>query len=187
MGWVRAIGWTHLFRSHWSSRRQDTSQCAEVYAHSFHRIPAPFSGDGLGWGACFLDWGEIAWHPSTLEGCARIAQTPSPISGRARRKQLDGLPFRRQVPLGPYIVDFLCAKQRLIIEVDGGKHAGANVDRTRTAWLEGRGFRILRFWNNDVLGNLDGVIEAILLVLRSEASPPPHPAPIEKSRGRGKG
>jgi len=105
---------------------------------------------------------------------------------RLRRKQLDGLRFRRQVPLGPYIVDFLCAKQRLIIEVDGGQHAGANVDRTRTAWLEGRGFRILRFWNNDVLRNLDGVIEGILLVLRTEASPPPHPAPIEKSRGRGK-
>ena len=52
---------------------------------------------------------------------------------RLRRKQLDGLRFRRQVPLGPYIVDFLCAKQRLIIEVDGGQHAGATVDRTRTA------------------------------------------------------
>ena len=106
---------------------------------------------------------------------------------RLRRKQLDGLRFRQQVPLGPYIVDFLCAKHRLIIEVDGGQHAGATVDRTRTAWLEGRGFRVMRFWNNDVLQNLNGVIETILLALRSEGSPPPQPAPIEKSRGRGKG
>ena len=65
--------------------------------------------------------------------------------------------------------------------------AGATVDRTRTAWLEGRGFRVMRFWNNDVLQNLNGVIETILLALRIEGSPPPHPAPIEKSRGRGKG
>src|SRR5437762_5339600 len=143
------------------------------------RIPAPLQWGRVRVGGCFLDWGEIAWHPSTLEGCARIAPTPRARSGKARRKQLDGLRFRRQVPLGPYIVDFLCARQRLIIEVDGGQHAGATVDRTRTAWLDGRGFRILRFWNNDVLGNLDGVIEAILLVLRSEASPPPRPAPIE--------
>ena len=78
------------------------------------------------------------------------------------------------MPLGPYIVDFLCAKQRLIIEVDGGQHADANADRARTAWLEGRGFRILRFWNNDVLRNLDGVIEAILLAPQSEASSRPH-------------
>jgi very-short-patch-repair endonuclease len=109
---------------------------------------------------------------------------------KLRRKQLDGLRFRQQVPLGPYIVDFLCARHRLIIEVDGGQHAGANVDRARTAWLEGRGFRILRFWNNDVLQNLDGVIEEIFLALRSEGSPPPHPAPIEgagvKKRGRRK-
>jgi len=98
---------------------------------------------------------------------------------RLRRKQLDGVRFRQQAPLGPYIVDFLCAKQRLIIEVDGGQHAGANADRARSAWLEGRGFRVMRFWNNDVLRNLDGVIEAILVVLRSEGSPPPFPAPIE--------
>src|SRR5437868_3430396 len=62
----------------------------------------------------------------------------------------------------------------------------AKADRARTVWLESSGFRILRFCNSDFLQNLDGVIEAILLALRSEASPPPHPAPIGKSRGRGK-
>ena len=96
---------------------------------------------------------------------------------RLRRKQLDGLRFRQQVPLGPYIVDFLCPGQMLVVEVDGGQHVDDGAERT--AWLEARGFRVLRFWNNDVLQNPDGVIETILLALRSKASPPPHPAPIE--------
>ena len=99
---------------------------------------------------------------------------------RLRRKQLDRLRFRQQVPIGPYVVDFLCPKQRLIVEVDGGQHAVATAaDLERAAWLEGRGFRVVQFWNNDVVQNLDGVIETILLALRSEVSPPPHPAPIE--------
>jgi very-short-patch-repair endonuclease len=99
---------------------------------------------------------------------------------RLRRKQLDGARFRQQAPLGPYVVDFLCPEQRLIIEVDGGQHALATAaDRERSAWLEDRGFRVMRFWNNDVLQNPNGVIETILRALRGELSPPPHPAPIE--------
>ena len=103
---------------------------------------------------------------------------PRLIHTRLRRKQLDGLRFRQQAPLGPYVVDFLCPARMLVIEVDGGQHAGADPDRERTGWLEGRGFRLMRFWNNDVLQNPDGVIEAIRLALRGEASPPPQPAPI---------
>lgn len=101
---------------------------------------------------------------------------------RLRRKQLDGCRFRQQVSLGPYVADFLCARRMLIVEVDGGQHAEAQSDRVRTIWLEARGFRVLRFWNNDVLKNPDGVVETILIALR-EASPPPHPAPIERGRG----
>ena len=87
---------------------------------------------------------------------------------RLRRKQLDGARFRQQVPLGAYVVDFLCLEERLIVEVDGGQHAlGTAKDEARTAWLEERGFRVLRFWNNDVLKNLDGVIDVILRVLRA--------------------
>jgi very-short-patch-repair endonuclease len=96
------------------------------------------------------------------------------VWARLRRKQLDGIRFRQQVPLGPYVVDFLCPEQRLIIEIDGGQHMLAtNADDERTAWLEARGFRVVRFWNNDVLKNLDGVIESILAALRAEVSPPP--------------
>ena len=89
-----------------------------------------------------------------------------------RRRQLDGSRFRQQVPLGPYVVDFLCVKSRLMIELDGGQHAmNAEADKKRTAWLESRGFRVLRFWNNDVFKNIDGVLATILK--EREASPPP--------------
>jgi very-short-patch-repair endonuclease len=86
---------------------------------------------------------------------------------KLRRRQLDGFRFRRQVPLGPYFVDFLCIEERLIIEVDGGQHAVEQAaDAKRTAWLKGEGFRVVRFWNNDVLANADGVIEIILRARR---------------------
>jgi len=93
---------------------------------------------------------------------------------RIRRKQLDGVRFRQQVPLGPYVVDFLCLEQRLAIEIDGGQHALAtDADDARTAWLEARGFCVIRFWNSDVTRNIDGVTELILAALRAELSPPP--------------
>jgi very-short-patch-repair endonuclease len=89
-----------------------------------------------------------------------------------RRRQLDGSRFRQQVPLGPYVVDFLCVKSRLIIEIDGGQHATAvEADEERTTWLKSRRFRVIRFWNNEVLENIEGVLAAILREV--EASPPP--------------
>jgi very-short-patch-repair endonuclease len=85
-----------------------------------------------------------------------------------RKRQLDGLRFRRQVPIGPYIADFVCLEQRLIIEVDGGQHAVATEeDAVRTDWLRAQDFRVIRFWNNDVLGNPDGIHEAICDVIRT--------------------
>jgi very-short-patch-repair endonuclease len=81
-----------------------------------------------------------------------------------RRKQLDAFRFRRQQPIGPYVADFYCAIARLVIEVDGGQHTGG-IDAARDAWLAARGYRVLRFWNNDVLGNIEGVVAAIRLAL----------------------
>lgn len=79
-----------------------------------------------------------------------------------RRKQLRGARFRRQAPIGPYIVDFFCPEAKLIIELDGGQHADAvAADTRRTAWLEARSYRVVRFWNNDVMENIDGVLEVI--------------------------
>lgn len=78
-------------------------------------------------------------------------------------KQLQGLKFRRQEPIGDYIVDFVCFSKRLIIEVDGGQHAiEREKDITRDEWLLSQGFKVLRFWNNEVLRNLEGVSDVIL-------------------------
>ena len=87
---------------------------------------------------------------------------------RLRRRQLDDCRFRRQAPIGRYIVDFACFERRLIVEIDGGQHARRrNADAARTVWLERQGFKVLRFWNNDVLGNTDGVVATLLGELRA--------------------
>lgn len=87
---------------------------------------------------------------------------------RLRDRQLDGAKFRRQHPLGPYVLDFFCESERLVIEVDGGQHADcAAKDEKRSAWLIAKGCRVLRFWNHDVLNNIDGVLETIQRALKS--------------------
>ena len=69
--------------------------------------------------------------------------------------------FRRQVPIGPYIADFLCYDARVIIEADGGQHCQSRKDAARDAWFARQGFRVLRFWNNDILKNPEGVATVI--------------------------
>jgi very-short-patch-repair endonuclease len=77
------------------------------------------------------------------------------------------------MPLGPYFVDIACIAEKLIIELDGGQHASAGkYDAARTRFLEARGFRVLRFWNNDALENLDGVLERIAEVISTSPSQP---------------
>ena len=95
---------------------------------------------------------------------------------RLRAHQL-GAHFRRQAPLGPYVLDFVCFASRLVIEVDGGQHADSESDQVRDAWLQGQGFRVLRFWNNEVLQNIDGVLETIMVELNK--APPPQPSPVK--------
>jgi very-short-patch-repair endonuclease len=86
---------------------------------------------------------------------------------RLRVEQIDGYRFRRQVPIGPYVADFACLKARLVVEVDGGQHAAdAERDEQRTAWLASQKFRVVRFWDNDVLLQTDEVLESIRLALR---------------------
>lgn len=81
---------------------------------------------------------------------------------RLRAQQIDGQRFRRQVPIGPYIADLVCLKGRLIIELDGSQHANDVArDSERTAWLASQGFRVLRFWDNEVLMETDGVVDWI--------------------------
>jgi very-short-patch-repair endonuclease len=79
-----------------------------------------------------------------------------------RLRQLGGHKFRRQHPFGSYIVDFVCLEKRVVIEVDGGQHrAQAIYDQQRTAWIEQQGFRVLRFWDHEVMQNIEAVKEAI--------------------------
>lgn len=85
---------------------------------------------------------------------------------RLRRRQMLGYKFRRQQPLGRYIVDFVCFEKRLIIEVDGSQHLEQqSYDEVRSRWLEQQGYEVLRFWNNKVLAETDAVVDAIVLWL----------------------
>ncbi len=85
-----------------------------------------------------------------------------------RNKQLNGVKFRRQQPMGDYIVDFISFDRNLIIEIDGGQHNdnhNADKDALRTKWLESHGFRVMRFWNNAVKENPEGVFDTLTLAL----------------------
>jgi very-short-patch-repair endonuclease len=94
-----------------------------------------------------------------------------------RNRRLLGFKFRRQVPKQGYVADFLCPSARLIVEVDGGQHALRTAeDNVRTKQLEQDGYRVLRFWNNDVLNNLEGVLTVIAAELANHA-PSPQPSP----------
>jgi very-short-patch-repair endonuclease len=98
---------------------------------------------------------------------------------RIRKKQLHGHRFRRQVPLGSYVVDFACIERALIVEVDGGQHGWRQEsDDKRTAWLEAHGWRVVRFWNNEVLQNIEGVLEKLSSEVNVSGDfPHPNPPP----------
>ena len=106
-----------------------------------------------------------------------------------RSRQLAGFKFRRQQPITRYIVDFVCFSHSLVIEIDGGQHADTTItEERRSAFLAAEGFRVLRFWNNDVLENREGVCARILQVLDSHTPHPPgasHRAPPSPTRGEG--
>ena len=95
-------------------------------------------------------------------------------------RKISGVRFNRQFPIGPFICDFVSRSAKLIIEVDGGQHAvDIEKDQSRTAYLEAQGYRVIRFWNNDVLERIAGVVSEIEAVL--ERGPPPTPP----ANGRG--
>ena len=123
-------------------------------------------------------WGEMkrSYTQQTLERAKTLRQSQTDAEGLLWhylcRKQLDGYKFRRQQPIGPYIVDFACMSRKLVIELDGGQHAERHAyDETRDDYLRGKGYRILRFWNNEVFQNCMDVLEAVYQAL---VSPPPH-------------
>jgi very-short-patch-repair endonuclease len=107
-----------------------------------------------------------------------LTEAESRLWRAIRAEQIEGHKFRRQHTLGSYIVDFISLDARLIVELDGGQHADAvDYDDRRDAWLTSEGYRVLRFWNNDVMENLQGVLMNIAAAL----SPPPQP--LSPARG----
>lgn len=101
-----------------------------------------------------------------LDHAREMRRLPTPPEKRLwqalRNRGLGGLKFRRQVPIGVFIVDFACEDAKLVLEVDGASHAAPAHDARRDAWLAGQGWRVVRVWNNDVMGNLEGVLQHIL-------------------------
>ena len=103
-----------------------------------------------------------------------------------RNRNLEGHKFVRQFPFGPFIADFACREAALIVELDGGQHADNWADEKRTAFLNAEGYSVLRFWNNEVFENRDGVLSAILRVIEGAPSPDLRFAPATLSpSGRG--
>ena len=119
----------------------------------------------------FEEPGERRNRPRTVKRAKELRRNMTDAEkllwSKIRRDQIDKLPFRKQVAIGNYVADFACLPIKLVIEVGGGQHDWQKAqDDVRTAWLESRGYRVVRFWNNEVLGNINGVLEALVAVVR---------------------
>ncbi len=107
------------------------------------------------------------------------------LCARLRSRQLNGFKFRRQFVIGPFITDFRCFEQRLVVELDGGQHASNTAtDKTRSAFVRSRGYRVLRFWDNEVFENIDEVLQRMAQVL-GESDKTQKPSPFPSPSGRG--
>jgi very-short-patch-repair endonuclease len=110
----------------------------------------------------------------TVERARRLRRDATDAEKRlwcALRESFPAAKFRRQSPVGPFFADFLSFRYKLIVEVDGGQHAqAAAADARRTRYLEREGYSVIRFWNNEVLANTEGVVEAISLALRERGA-----------------
>jgi very-short-patch-repair endonuclease len=138
---------------------------------NFLYFSSPLAGEDQG-------EGELMNSTSTIAKKLRKRQTEAEkrLWRHLKAKQLEGVKFRRQEPFGKYIVDFASFDRKLVIELDGGRHADEMRDAGRDAWLGTQGFKVLRFWNNEIFENFDGVLEEIRR--RVVSHPPPAP-PIQ--------
>ncbi len=159
------------------------TETAAAYTPRAPHTPSPLWGEGR-------VRGEVCESPRDYARRLRRRQTDAErrLWARLRDRRLLGVKFARQVPVGPYIVDFCCRERKLIVELDGGQHAmHAVYDVGRTAFLQRLGYRVLRFWDNDALGNTDGVLERIAQALDlTDPSPSPRPSP-RRGEGGGRG
>ena len=147
--------------------------------------PSPLAGEGAERRRREAGEGAFAATPDRARLLrARLTDAERKLWYALRDRRFAGAKFRRQVPVGPYVADFLCYEARLVIEVDGGQHVESARDRRRDRWFAQNAFRVLRFWNNDVHSNLEGVL--IVDALRAT----PHPARAARGRpspARGEG
>ena len=114
---------------------------------------------------------------------AQATDAESLLWRHLRAHRFAGFKFKRQQPIGPYIVDFVCLSARIVIEVDGGQHSLGTSDEARARYLEANGYRVLRFWNNEVLENTPGVLSAIDTAINAERPPTPDPSPPQAGGG----
>ena len=150
---------------------------------SFTLAPIPFPLAGKG-----QDRGMNESRSRARQLCKNPTDAERLLWQKLRFWQVDPRKFRRQEPLGGYIVDFVCLERRLIVELDGGQHADRNAyDKKRDDWLRNQGFVILRFWNHDVLNNIDGIVEQILDTLKNTPDLNPSPQGGRRLRRRKSG
>ena len=148
-----------------------------------------------GWGAAEVGW-SMASKSLPIERFRRATarrlraestETESLLWRRLRTIVTAGTHFRRQVPIGPYVVDFACMAARLIIELDGSQHntdAHRASDEQRTRWLESEGYQVIRFWNNELSSNMDGVLETVYAALYGSRDADAQPLKHRRHRRR---
>lgn len=139
--------------------------------HTDIASPSPLAGEGLGRG------GTVESRTFAKQLRRNMTDAEHRLWKHLRAHRLDGQKFRRQQPIGPYIVDFVHFGARVVVEADGGQHVQSPHDAARDAWLTRQGFRVLRFWNDDILLHTDAVLESIWKALREGAPSPPAPLP----------
>src|SRR5690242_14717522 len=134
-------------------------------------LPSPLAGEGAERKKREAGEGSRSLTKTARKLRSRMTDAERKLWFALRDRRFEAFKFRRQVPIGAYIADFICFDSRLVLEVDGGHHADSKRDERRDRWLAENGFRVVRFWNNDVLSNLEGV----LTLLAAELSGTPHP------------
>lgn len=139
-----------------------------------------------GWGSRFSRTKAVTARARNLR--ASMTDAEIKLWRALRHAQLNDLSFRKQHPVGPFVVDFYCAPLRLAIEVDGGQHAAQTkeADNRRTQWLADKGVTVVRYWNNDVLSNLEGVLGDLLAHTERLAQAAATPTPTLPLSGGGR-
>ena len=140
-------------------------------------VIAPPPSRGRGWGE-----GAMVKHEFVKALRQNMTEAESLLWRHLRGHRLGGAKFRRQQPIGPYIVDFVHFSARVVVEADGGQHNESPTDERRDEWLKSQGFRVMRFWNNEIFNNTAAVLEAVMAAVEHRHPLFPNPSP---ARGEG--